>query len=156
MNSASSPTGTVMEWTARPRQMKQGSLLLIGLGYPFPGSSGRFGRPAPRFHTHPVESGFLLGVGAGADNHGISTGAPRHPRLLHTGGAVPPEVSHVRARLAVAVGGTCATREQRRTEDEGHESGHGRSSGGGARSRAAASWTVAGAASPPVVSRSWT
>src|SRR5258708_32026433 len=79
MISASSPTGTVMEWTARPRQMKQGSLLLIGLGYPFPGSSGRFGRPAPRFHTHPVESGFLLGVGAGADNHGISTGAPRHP-----------------------------------------------------------------------------
>src|SRR4029077_11122763 len=103
--SASSPTGTVMEWTARPRQMKQGSLLLIGLGYPVPGSSGRFGRPAPRFHTHPVESGFLLGVGAGADNHGISTGAPRHPRLLHTGGAVPPEVSHVRASLAVAGGG---------------------------------------------------
>src|SRR6266852_2689449 len=127
MNSASSPTGTVMEWTARPRQMKQGSLLLIGLGYRVPGSSGRFGRPAPRFHTHPVESGFLLGVGAGADNHGISTGAPRHPRLLHTGVAVLPEVSHVRARLAVAVGGPCAACEQHpRREDQGGESGHGK------------------------------
>src|SRR6266851_9475389 len=121
MNSASSPTGTVMEWTARPRQMKQGSLLLIGLGYPVPGSSGRFGRPAPRFHTHPVESGFLLGVGAGADNHGSSTGAPRHPRLLHTGGAVPPEVSHIRASLASPPGPLLNELQQRGRSRPGPE-----------------------------------
>jgi hypothetical protein len=85
-----------------------------------------FGGPATRFHAHLVETlAVLRGVDARADNHRILAGAPRHARLLHAGVTVPPEVSYVRARLAVAVGGACAAREHHRTEDEGHESGHG-------------------------------
>jgi len=81
-------------------------------------------RPAVRFHARAVQLASLsLGV---ADTHWSFTGAPRHPRLPHTAVAVPPEVSHVRACLAVAIGGSCAACEQHpRREDQGGESEHG-------------------------------
>src|SRR6266851_2844210 len=100
------------------RLPKQGSLCHSSGWAICVGSSGRFGRPAPSFHAHAVERGFLLSFGAGADDHGISTGAPRHLRLLHTGGAVPPEVSHVRGSLAVAVSGTGSWLRNRRPDYE--------------------------------------
>src|SRR5260370_37554788 len=94
---------TVTPLVPLTRLPKQGSLCHSSGWAICVGSSGRFGRPAPSFHAHAGERGFLLSFGAGADDPGISTGAPRHLRLRHTGGAVPPAVSNVRGSLSVPV-----------------------------------------------------